>query len=224
MDIVWLIAPEVAVTARLYCPAGVPGSGLLWLSDVPLQPVMPNRQQTHARRKPNRLIFRGLRKTNNKANVADAEPSQGLRSRRSSRKLACAAVVDTVSVAVPLFTSDDGLMEQVLSLGLPEHVRVTVPVKEPEAPMVRGVLTDPPRVTDRLAEPPLPVLTVISGALIVRTRLDETAEDQSLSPEYRRLKVWVPVESGAVAVLTLKLTLTGAFPETGDVAICVLPS
>ena len=132
-------------------------------------------------------------------------------------------MVEIDRIAVPLFTTDDGLKEQVLSLGLPEHDKEIVPAKSPSAVIARDNEPDEPGTTVKL-EGELPVSMVKSGALIVSTRFVDTAASQSLSPEYCSFNVWVPAERGVEDAFTLKLTFIGVFPERGDVAISVLPS
>jgi hypothetical protein len=161
-------------------------------------------------------------KRNMKASTSEPEPNQRLRS-LGGLMLACAAVVVTVRVAVPLFTIDDGLIEQVDSLGFPEHVRAIVPLKFPDGAIVKPSIPDEPCAIVKLAGLE-PVLMLKSGALMVSKRFVEVADAQLLSPEYRRLKVWTPVERGVDEVLTLKLAPTGALPARVVVASWVLPS
>src|ERR1019366_5811290 len=107
--------------ANVYMPTGVPGKALLVDEPVPLpQPETPTRKQVATVRSPKRLTLRIPAKKNTNAIATQPMPRQWLPLPGNS-KLPCAAVVETVNVAVPLFVREAGLMEQVLSVGFPEH-------------------------------------------------------------------------------------------------------
>ena len=74
----WLIAPEVAVTVSVYCPAGVPGSGVLIdvLPAEPPHPAMAKRKQAMAKKSPNCLVLRRRKKRNIRAKATELEPHQ----------------------------------------------------------------------------------------------------------------------------------------------------
>jgi hypothetical protein len=91
--------------------------------------------------------------------------------------------VETERTVVPLFTTDDGLKEHVLSLGLPVHDKEIVPAKSPSAVIVRDNEPDEPGATVKLAGVLL-VPMVKSGASIVRSRFVDTAASQFVSPKY----------------------------------------
>lgn len=181
----WLIDPEVAVTIREYCPAGVPGSGLLEDELLPPpQPDIQNMEQTQAQRIPKYVALRRLAKKNMRANASEPEPN-GRSKLPGKSLLACAAVVETVRVTVPLFKMDAGLTAQVDSLGLPEHDSVMVPLKLPNWAIVKANVPVEPLVIVKLAElEPVPISK--SGALMFNERFEEVADAQLLSPEYRK--------------------------------------
>ena len=114
--------PLLAVTVTIEEPVGVPGSLLPPLLLPPPSPQLAIvMRQVTAISESNRLHARRLEPFPNRKIPASVVPKPVVHHAGPSSLALWPAVVETVSVVVPLFVTDAGLKLHVLSRGNPEH-------------------------------------------------------------------------------------------------------